>query len=54
MSWKTKNIESNILTFKLILNLNNNWEKYRENNKYEVRDAEIKEVEKMLDCMDIC
>lgn len=47
----TKNIQSVILTFKLILLLNNNWEEYRNSNKYEVRDIEIKEVEKMLGCM---
>ncbi|WP_264174161.1 hypothetical protein [Clostridium estertheticum] len=42
MSRKTKNIELDILTFTLILNLNNNWEEYKKNNKYEVRDARVK------------
>jgi len=53
MSWINKNVESDMLTFKLILNLNDNWEEYKKNDKYEVRDVEIKEVEKMLGCMDI-
>ena len=48
-----KNDVENILTFKLILNLNNNWDEYKKNSKYEVRAVEIKEVEKMLGCMDI-
>jgi len=39
------------ITFKLILLLNNNWEEYKNNSKYKVRDVEIKEVEKMLNCM---
>ena len=47
------NAESDILTFKLILDLNNSWEEYKKNEKYKVRDVEIKEVEKMLGCMDI-
>jgi len=47
------NAESDILTFKLILDLNNNWEEYKKNKKYRVRDVEIKEVEKMLGCMDV-
>jgi hypothetical protein len=47
------NAESDILTFKLILDLNNNWEEYKKNAKYKVRDVEIKEVEKMLGCMDV-
>jgi hypothetical protein len=42
-----------MLSFKLILNLNDNWEEYKKNDKYKVRDVEIKEVEKMLGCMDI-
>jgi hypothetical protein len=53
MSWINKNVESDMLTFKLILNLNDNWEEYKKNGKYEVRDVEIKEVEKMLGCMDV-
>ena len=47
------NAESDILTFKLILDLNDNWEEYKKNDKYKVREVEIKEVEKMLGCMDV-
>lgn len=43
-----RNEESDILTFKLILELNNNWEEYKKNDDYKVRDVEIREVEKML------
>lgn len=53
MSELYSNAESDILTFKLILDLNNNWEEYKKNEKYKVRDVEIKEVEKMLGCMDV-
>ena len=45
--------ELDMLSFKLILNLNDNWEEYKKNDKYEVSDVEIKEVEKMLGCMDV-
>ena len=38
-----------ILTFKMILELNNNWEEYQK--KYKTRDVEKEEVEKMLCCM---
>jgi len=48
----TKTIAAAMLTFKLILNLNNNWDEYKKNGRYPVRDVEIKEVEKMLVCMD--
>ena len=41
-----------MLTFKLILNLNDNWETYKKSNKYKTREVEIREVEKMLSCMD--
>lgn len=41
-----------MITFKLILLLNNNWKEYKQNGLYEIRDVEIKEVEKMLNCMD--
>jgi len=44
----TKTIAAAMLTFKLILNLNNNWDEYKKNGRYPVRDVEIKEVEKML------
>ena len=51
-----KNIQMNIaammLTFKLILCLNNNWEEYIKSGKYTVREVEKREVEKMLSCMD--
>jgi len=43
---------SMMLTFKLILLLNNNWKEYKKNTKHKVRGVEIKEVEKMLECMD--
>jgi len=43
---------ADLLTFKLILNLNNNWEEYKQNQPYPLRQVEIKEVEKMLSCMD--
>ena len=46
-------VGSYMLSFKLMLNLNDNWEEYKKNDKYKVRDVEIKEVEKMLGCMDI-
>lgn len=46
MSELYSNAESDILTFKLILGLNNNWEEYKKNAKYKVRDVEIEEVEK--------
>jgi len=39
-----------ILTFKMILELNNNWEEYQK--KYKTRDVEKEEVERMLSCMD--
>jgi|GEM_PF-3200266 len=45
--------ELDMLSFKLILNLNDNWEEYKKNDKYEVIDVEIKEAEKMLGCMDV-
>jgi len=47
-----KTIAAIMLTFKLILNLNDNWEIYKKNNSYEIREVEIREVEKMLSCMD--
>lgn len=47
-----KTLAAIILTFKLILNLNDNWELYKKNNKYKIREVEIREVEKMLSCMD--
>jgi hypothetical protein len=45
-------IASALLTFKLILLLNDNWKNYQENGKFEVRSVEKREVEKMIDCMD--
>ena len=42
-----------LLSFKMILHLNNNWEMYLKNGSYSVRDVEKREVEKMLSCMDI-
>lgn len=47
-----KTIAATLLTFKLILCLNKNWEAYKENGRYRVREVEIREVEKMLACMD--
>ena len=32
--------ELDMLSFKLILNLNDNWEEYKKNDKYKVRDVE--------------
>ena len=46
-------IISSLITFKLILTLNDNWEKYLSSNEYEVREVEKREVEKMLVCMDL-
>lgn len=45
-------IKAIILTFKLILITDNNWESYKRHDRYEVREVEIREVEKMLACMD--
>ncbi len=46
-----KTIAAMMLTFKLILNLNNNWEEYKRSKRYPIGEVEIKEVEKMLNCM---
>ena len=35
-----KTLAAIILTFKLILNLNDNWELYKKNNKYRIREVE--------------
>jgi len=48
----SETIISSLLTFKLILSLNDNWESYVASNKYEVREVEKREVTKMLGCMD--
>lgn len=47
-----KTIAAMMLTFKMILCLNDNWETYIKNWIYEVREVEKREVEKMLSCMD--
>jgi hypothetical protein len=47
-----KTIAAMMLTFKLILNLNNNWEEYKKSNRFPIREVEVREVEKMLGCMD--
>jgi hypothetical protein len=47
-----KTIAAMMLTFKMILCLNDNWETYIKNCIYEVREVEKREVEKMLSCMD--
>lgn len=49
---KQNTIASMLLSFKLILLLNSNWETYLKSSIYEVREVEKKEVEKMLSCMD--
>lgn len=41
-----------LLSFKIILCLNDNWESYLKNDNYEIREVEKREVEKMLSCMD--
>ena len=41
-----------MLTFKMILCLNVNWETYLKKCIHEVREVEKREVEKMLSCMD--
>ena len=48
----SETIISSLLSFKLILNLNDNWETYVTSKSYEVREVEKREVEKMLGCMD--
>ena len=48
----SETIISSLLSFKLILNLNDNWETYVTSKRYEVREVEKREVEKMLGCMD--
>jgi len=47
-----KTIADIMLTFKLILSLNDNWETYKKSNECIIREVEIREVEKMLSCMD--
>ena len=47
-----KKIAAAIITFKLILCLNDNWETYIKSGNYEIREVEKKEVEKMLSCRD--
>ena len=45
-------ISAMMLTFKMILCLNVNWETYLKKCIHEVREVEKREVEKMLSCMD--
>lgn len=47
-----KTIAAMVLSFKLILCLNDNWETYLKSGIYKVREVEKREVEKMLSCMD--
>lgn len=41
-----------MLSFKMILSLNDNWETYLRSDVYVVREIEKREVDKMLTCMD--
>ncbi len=47
-----KTIAASILTFKLLLILNDNWKNYVTGDYYPIRQVEKREVEKMLSCMD--
>lgn len=47
-----KTMAAMLLTFKMILMLNDNWEIYLTSGIYKVREVEKREVEKMLSCMD--
>jgi len=47
-----KTIASMLLSFKLILCLNDNWETYQKSGIYTARKVEKREVDKMLSCMD--
>ena len=40
--------EEDMLPFKLILGLNNNWKEYKKNDKYKVRDVEIKCAQNLI------
>ncbi|WP_082225128.1 transposase zinc-binding domain-containing protein [Pseudobacteroides cellulosolvens] len=46
-----KTIAAMMLTFKMILCLNDNWETYLKKCIFTVREVERREVEKMLSCM---
>lgn len=45
-------IAAMMLSFKMILCLNDNWDTYVSNCIYKIREVEKREVEKMLSCMD--
>lgn len=47
-----KTMAAMLLSFKMILCLNDNWETYLKSGIYAVREVEKREVEKMLSCMD--
>ncbi len=47
-----KTIAASILTFKLLLLLNDNWKNYATGDYYPIRQVEKIEVDKMLSCMD--
>lgn len=47
-----KTIAAMLLTFKMILLINDNWETYLISGLYKIREVEKREVEKMLSCMD--
>ena len=47
-----KTIAASILTFKLLLLLNDNWKNYVTGDYYPIRQVEKREVDKMLSCMD--
>lgn len=45
-------ITAMLLSFKMILSLNDNWETYLNSGVYTVREVEKREVDKMRTCMD--
>lgn len=47
-----KTMAAMLLSFKMILCLNNNWKMYLKSGTYTIREVEKREVEKMLSCMD--
>lgn len=47
-----KTMAAMLLSFKMILCLNDNWETYLKSGIYAVREVEKREVDKMLSCMD--
>jgi len=47
-----KTMAAMLLSFKMILCLNDNWETYLKSDIYAIREVEKREVDKMLSCMD--